>query len=129
MLTVPHVEKSRYYSIQFTDAYTFNIDYVGTRSTGNGAANFMVVGPNWKGGTPNGIKKVIHSETDFSCRSIACSFSTPSDIDNVKKVQAGFKVQTLSAFLGTAPPPAPAIDFIKPLTAENRRHRWSSSTS
>ena len=31
----------------------------------------------------------------------------PSDLDNVKKVQAGFKVQTLSAFLGR-PAPAPA---------------------
>jgi hypothetical protein len=34
----------------------------------------------------------------------------------VKKVQAGYKAQTLSAFLGTAAPAAPAIDFIKPLT-------------
>ena len=41
----------------------------------------------------------------------------PGDIDNVKKVQAGYKAQTLSAFLGTAAPKAaPAIDFIKPLT-------------
>jgi hypothetical protein len=35
----------------------------------------------------------------------------------VKKVQAGYKVQPLSAFLGQpAPKAAPAIDFIKPLT-------------
>src|ERR1700727_2279663 len=60
VLTVPEVEKGRYYSIQFTDAYTFNIDYVGTRSTGNDAASFLVAGPNWKGVTPTGIKKVIH---------------------------------------------------------------------
>ena len=26
----------------------------------------------------------------------------PSDIDNVKKIQAGYKVQPLSQFLGTA---------------------------
>ncbi len=48
VLTVPEVEKKRYYSIQFTDAYTFNIDYAGSRSTGNGAGDFLVVGPNWK---------------------------------------------------------------------------------
>src|SRR6202453_1368706 len=63
VLTVPEIEKKRYYSIQFTDAYTFNIDYVGSRSTGNDAANFLVVGPGWKGETPNGIKKVIRPET------------------------------------------------------------------
>jgi len=35
----------------------------------------------------------------------------------VKKVQAGYKVQPLSAFLGQpAPKAAPAIDFIKPLS-------------
>ena len=33
---------------------------------------------------------------------------------NVEKVQAGYKVQTLSAYLGQpAPPAAPAIDFPK----------------
>jgi hypothetical protein len=41
----------------------------------------------------------------------------PGDIDNVKKVQAGYKVQTLSASLGaTGPEAAPAIEFIKPLS-------------
>jgi hypothetical protein len=43
----------------------------------------------------------------------------PGDMDNVKAVQAGYKVQPLSAFLGRpAPEPAPAIDFIKPQTRE-----------
>ena len=38
----------------------------------------------------------------------------PADMDNVKKVQAGYKVQPLSAFLGKpAPPAAPAIDWPK----------------
>ena len=65
VLTVPEVDKKRYYSIQFTDAYTFNIDYAGTSTTGNDAANLLVVGPSRKGATPQGIKKVIHSETDI----------------------------------------------------------------
>ena len=40
----------------------------------------------------------------------------------MKKVQAGYKVQPLSAFLGQpAPAAAPAIDFIKPLTPEQER--------
>lgn len=37
-------------------------------------------------------------------------------------MQAGYKAQTLSAFLGTAAPKAaPAIDFIKPLTPAEER--------
>ena len=122
VLGVPQIEKKRYYSIQFTDAYTFNIDYVGTRTTGNDAANFLVAGPNWKGATPSGIKKVIHSETHLLTPIYRVQLFDPSDLDNVKKVQAGFKVQTLSAFLGQpAPTPAPAIDFIKPLTVETQK--------
>src|SRR5580698_2805995 len=62
VLTVPEIEKGRYYSIQFTDAYTFNTDYAGTSTTGNSAANLLVVGPGWTGKTPNGVKKVIRSE-------------------------------------------------------------------
>jgi hypothetical protein len=46
----------------------------------------------------------------------------PADIDNVKKIQAGYKVQTLSDFLGTEPPPSAAvIDWIKPLTPETQK--------
>ena len=41
----------------------------------------------------------------------------PADIDGVKKVQAGYKVQPLSAFLGKPAPAAAAeADFVKPLT-------------
>ena len=41
----------------------------------------------------------------------------PDDIANVKTIQAGYKAQPLSAFLGKpAPKVATAIDFIKPLT-------------
>jgi hypothetical protein len=46
----------------------------------------------------------------------------PSDIENVKQVQAGYQVQPLSAFLGQpAPPAAAAIDFVDPLTPEAQR--------
>jgi hypothetical protein len=40
----------------------------------------------------------------------------------VKKVQAGYKVETLSAFLATTPPEAaPAIEFIKPLSPAEQK--------
>jgi hypothetical protein len=122
VLAVPEIEKNRYYSIQFTDAYTFNIDYAGTSTTGNDAANLLVVGPGWKGETPKGIKKVIRSETDILMPIYRVQLFNPDDIENVKKVQAGFKVQPLSSFLGKpAPTAAPAIDFIKPLTVDTQK--------
>ncbi len=123
VLTVPTVEKGRYYSLQFIDMYTFNFAYVGSRATGNEAGNFLLAGPNWKGETPPGITDVIRSETDFVFVLYRTQLFNPDDIENVKKVQAGYKVQPLSAFLGEpAPPPAPKVDFIKPLTPDEERN-------
>src|SRR5215831_15311070 len=95
---VPDIEKSRYYSVQLIDMYTFNYGYVGSRATGNDAGCYMVAGPNWKGETPKGIKKVFRSETPFSAAAYRTQLFGPSDIDNVRKVQAGYKVQILSQF-------------------------------
>ena len=104
VLTLPPIEKDRYISVQFTDAYTFNFAYVGTRTTGNDGGSFLVAGPNWKGQTPKGVKKVIRSETELIIVIYRTQLFNPDDIDNVKKIQAGYKVQTLSAFLNTAAP-------------------------
>jgi len=117
VLTVPAIEKARYYSIQLIDAYTFNFAYIGSRATGNDAGSFLIAGPAWKGEKPAGVKAVIPAETDFVLAVYRTQLFNPADLPNVEKVQAGYKVQTLSEFLGTAPPkPAPAVDFIKPLT-------------
>lgn len=122
VLSVPAVEKDRYYSLQFIDMYTFNFAYVGSRATGNEAGSYLLVGPNWKGEKPAGIKDVIHSETDFAFVLYRTQLFDPADIKNVEKIQAGYKVETLSSFLGTqAPPPAPAVDFIKPVSADAER--------
>lgn len=122
VFTVPAVEKGRYYSLQFIDMYTFDFAYVGSRATGNGAGRYLLAGPKWKGKTPKGIKAVIRSETEFVFVLYRTQLFNPADIENVKKIQAGYKVQTLSQFLGTpAPAAAPAVDFVKPLTPELER--------
>jgi len=122
VFTVPAIEKDRFYHLQFIDMYTHNFAYVGTRATGNGAGNFLLAGPDWKGDKPAGITSVIHSETQFAFVLYRTQLFNPTDIENVKKVQAGYKVQPLSKFLGQpAPPAAPAIDFPKPLSVDDER--------
>ncbi|MDM0047420.1 DUF1254 domain-containing protein [Variovorax sp. J22R115] len=122
VLTMPAVENKRYYGAQFIDAYTHNFAYVGTRATGNEAGSYLLAGPGWKGMKPAGIREVIRSETEFAFVFYRTQLSGPADIENVKKVQAGYKVQPLSAYLGRpAPTPAPVVDFIKPLTIEQER--------
>jgi hypothetical protein len=122
VLTVPAVEKGRYYSLQFIDMYTFNFAYVGSRATGNDAGKFLLAGPGWKGNTPPGIKAVIRSETEFAFVLYRTQLFDPADIDNVKRVQAGYKVKPLSQFLGTPPPPPPpSVDFAKPLSPDGEK--------
>lgn len=117
VLTVPAMGKERYFSVQLIDYYTFNFDYIGTRTSGNGGGSFLLAGPGWKGDAPKGVEKVFHCETELAFPTYRTQLFDPADIENVKKVQAGYKVQTLSAFLGQpAPKAAPAIDFIRPLT-------------
>ena len=41
VLTVPEMDENRYFSIQLIDAYTFNFDYIGNRTTGNGGGSFL----------------------------------------------------------------------------------------
>jgi hypothetical protein len=114
VLSVPAVDPKRYYSVMLCDGNTYNYGYIGTRATGSEAGDYMVVGPDWKGETPPGIKKVFRSSTQLSVAGYRTQLFNADDIDNVKKVQAGYKVQTLSAFLKQPPPPAaPAIDFPK----------------
>ena len=122
VLTVPPIEKDRYFSIQLIDAYTFNFDYIGSRATGNDGGSFLIAGPGWKGETPKGVKKVLRSETEFVFAVYRTQLFKPDDLDKVKKVQAGYKAEPLSAFLGQpAPTAAPLIDFIKPLTPDEEK--------
>ena len=69
VLTVPPIEKGRYFSIQLIDLYTHNFAYIGSRATGNDGGSFLIAGPGWKGKTPKGVKQVIRSETELA---LAC---------------------------------------------------------
>ncbi|HSR88374.1 MAG TPA: DUF1214 domain-containing protein, partial [Pontiella sp.] len=122
VLTVPEISKDRYYSIQFVDAYTYNFAYVGSRTTGNSAGNFLLAGPNWKGEKPAGIKEVIQSETEINILLYRTQLFNPADIENVKKIQSEYRVQPLSRFLGqAAPAAAPKIDYMIPCTPEEEK--------
>jgi hypothetical protein len=114
VLSVPPVEKNRYYSVQLEDGNTFNFGYIGSRATGNEAGDYMVAGPDWKGETPASIKKMFRSTTQFALAGYRTQLFNPSDMPNVVKIQNGYKVQPLSAYLKQpAPPAAPPVNFPK----------------
>ena len=123
VVSVPAVDKKRYYAVQMIDGNTYNYGYIGSRATGSDAGDYLIVGPGWKGETPAGIKKVFSSTTPFGLTLIRTQLFEAADIANVEKVQAGYKVQPLSQFLKQpAPPAAPKIDFVPATTAGIKEH-------
>ena len=118
VISVPTIEKDRYYSVQLIDGNTYNFGYIGTRATGTEAGDYLVVGPDWKGGTPTGIRQVFQSTTPFPLALIRTQLFNPDDMPNVETIQSGYKSQPLSAFLKQpAAPAAPKIEFVPATTA------------
>jgi hypothetical protein len=110
VLSVPAVDPKRYFSVQLVDGNTYNFGYMGSRTTGSGAASVLVAGPEWTGSAPAGVKQVFRSSTQFAFVIFRTQLFDPADMPNVEAVQAGYKAQPLSTFTGQpAPPPAPAI--------------------
>src|SRR4030088_1079096 len=99
VLSVPAMDPKRYYSVMLCDGNTFNYGYIGSRATGSEPGDYLVVGPNWQGGTPPGIKKVFQSTTQFTVAAYRTQLFNPADMPNVEKIQAGYKAQPLSAYL------------------------------
>ncbi|PYI65494.1 DUF1254 domain-containing protein [Arthrobacter livingstonensis] len=63
VLHVPDMS-GRYYSVQFTDpARSSNFAYVGKRTTGTRAGDYVLNGPGWKGTVPDGTTQIA-SPTD-----------------------------------------------------------------
>src|ERR1700704_5657285 len=114
VVSVPAVEKSRYYSVMLCDGNTYNYGYIGSRATGGEAGDYMMAGPYWNGATPPGIKKVFRSSTQFSLVVYRTQIFNPEDMPNVVKVQSGYQARALSQYLNQpAPPPAPVVNFPK----------------
>jgi len=58
VLHVPDMA-GRYYSVQFTDPSDgTNFAYVGKRTTGTGAGDYLMSGPGWKGSVSQGMKQI-----------------------------------------------------------------------
>jgi hypothetical protein len=58
VLHVPDMA-GRYYSVQFTDpSNNTNFAYVGKRTTGTEAGDYLISGPGWKGSVPQGMAQI-----------------------------------------------------------------------
>ena len=100
VITLPKIEKNRYYSAQIIDSYTYDVDYLGTRKDGNDGGSFLITGTKWNGKVPAGIKRTVKVNTDFVYVIFRTQLLNEKDLSNVSKIQTGYKVQTLDEYLG-----------------------------
>jgi hypothetical protein len=106
VISMTKIEEGLYYSAQLIDMQTYNFAYLGTRTFGNDGGDFLIAGPRWNGEQPKGTKAVIRCETEIAYALFRTQLFDGADLENVKKIQAGYKVQPLSRYLGTTAPTA-----------------------
>ncbi|MBA3029354.1 MAG: DUF1254 domain-containing protein [Desulfobacteraceae bacterium] len=109
---------NRYYMMPVLDAWTNVIANPGTRTTGSVAKDFIIVGPDFKGGLQAGIS-VIKSPTNMAwILGRTYTNISPEDVAAVNAFQDGMRLTPLSSYGKPYTPPAgthdPAIDMKTP---------------
>ena len=97
VLHVPKISGGRYYVFEFLDPYTNVFHYVGTRTTGDGAGNYAIVGPQFHGKLPPGLHR-INSTYENIWLAGRTQVYRPSDLPAVHKIQAEYKLIPLKAY-------------------------------
>ncbi|HBG93776.1 MAG TPA: DUF1254 domain-containing protein [Chromatiaceae bacterium] len=113
VLTMPKIEKDRFYTSQWDDMWGFVIENSGSVFDGNDGINVMFASPTWKGAKPDGVERIVRGDSDFLGSLTRTQLKFPEDLPNVKRIQGEYKLQPLSAFLGKpAPTGAPEIQWM-----------------
>ena len=113
VVTLPKIEKNRFYTSQWDDLWGFVLDNPGSVEDGNDGVSVLLASPTWKGELPKGVKRVIQGDSSFLGTLTRTQLIDPKDLPNVKKIQSEYKLQALSAYLGKpAPEPAPPIEWM-----------------
>ena len=103
VLSVPDTH-GRYYLMPVIDAWTNVVGSPGKRTTGTKAGNFAIVGPNWKGRLPDGMKEV-KSPTNTAIVAGRTQANGPADYAVVNTIQKQYKLTPLSSFGKPYTPP------------------------
>ncbi len=85
----------RYYMLQMMDMWTDVFATPGSRTSGTKAANFAIVGRDWKGTLPDGVKQ-LRSPTSMGWIIGRTQTNGAADYENVHRIQDGYKLTPLS---------------------------------
>jgi hypothetical protein len=85
---------------------------VGSLTTGSEAGSYLLVGPGTDKAPAEGFEDVFEVESDFVLAIVRTQLFGEDDLPAVEAIQSEYRVEPLSAYQGTPPPPAPPeIDF------------------
>jgi hypothetical protein len=99
----------RYYLIPMLDMWTDVFASPGWRTTGTQAGNFLITSPGWSGEVPSGMTR-INAPTPYVWIIGRTKTDGPQDYDAVHKIQAGYKITSLSQWGKPARPVEAKID-------------------
>ncbi len=108
VLSVPDTH-DRYYLMPVLDACTDVFASPGKRTTGTKAGDFAIVGPNWTGTLPAGMK-ALKSPTNIAMIAGRTQANGSADYAAVNAIQKQYHVTPLSAFGKPYTPPAGVVD-------------------
>jgi hypothetical protein len=97
VISVPAVDKDRYYVIQLWDVNGDTFAYIGSRTTGRDAGHYALVGPGWKGALPVGVKRIDSPSNNFAYWG-RIGVNGPDDVKNANAIQDQLRLTPLSRF-------------------------------
>ncbi len=103
VISIP-ASNGRYYLLQFLDMWSDVFTVPGSRTTGDGALTFAIVGPNWQGQLPKGVHE-YRSPTGRGLLIGRTQTNGKADYKAVRAFQNGMKAVPLSAYGKRYTPP------------------------
>lgn len=103
VLSVPAVT-DRYYCVEMVCMDADNFAYVGTRSTGVDAGNYLIAGPGWTGHVPKDVLDVLprsRTTTIFLLGRTAVNNTKKEDLAKARKTQHQYRLTPLSDWPNT----------------------------
>ncbi|MFE4822123.1 DUF1254 domain-containing protein [Streptomyces sp. NPDC056704] len=99
----------RYFAFELMGITSDNFDYIGQRSTGSEAGHFAIVGPDWSGKLPDGVRRVATAPSPWILILGRTLVDGEGDVPNVQTLQAQYRLTPLSFFDRGGGPVDPAL--------------------